>query len=222
MPISDDHKLLFVHIPKNAGTSLEKSLSTRHTGHHSWMHYRDNYASEWRDYISFAVLRDPIKRFISCYNYARMEKSFWHTSIPGDKAIYGMHPDYEVCKSKTINEVASMLYKDINALRHPGWSPQFSWIENQKRIAVDCLFNIDKLHCAMNELAPTAKIEHINTSTSTCGETLGSRSLSMLSELYNADINLIESCQGCDNGIFWSKAGQVKRISRISRMPDRY
>ena len=76
MPISDDFKLLFVHIPKNAGSSLEKSLNARETSHKSWAYYRDNHPQEWGTYINFAVLRDPMERLVSCYNYARMKKSF--------------------------------------------------------------------------------------------------------------------------------------------------
>ena len=220
MPISDDFRLLFVHIPKNAGTSLENSLNTRQTGHKTWMHYRDKHPLEWSNYTSFAVLRDPVERFISCYNYSRMEKSFWHSSIPGDKSIYGMHPDYEVCKSRTINEVASLLENDRKALRHQGWAPQYCWINNSESIAVDCLINIAQLKDAMNELAPKANIEHINTSTSPCEAMLESRSISMLKEFYKADIGLISLFQGCDKGLLWTDAGKTKQISRGSQVPS--
>jgi hypothetical protein len=220
MPISDEFRLLFVHIPKNAGTSLENSLNSRETGHHTWTHYRDNHSLEWSAYTSFAVLRDPVERFISCYNYARMEKSFWHSSIPGDKSIYGMHPDYEICKSRTINEVASLLNNDRKALRHQGWAPQHYWINNNGRIAVDCLINITQLKDAINELAPKANIELINTSTSSYDTLLESRSISIITELYKADISLISSFQGCEKGLLWSNAGKAKRINWGSQVPS--
>ena len=44
------------------------------TGHHNWKYYFSKYLSEWNEYTSFAVIRDPIDRFISCYRYARMKK----------------------------------------------------------------------------------------------------------------------------------------------------
>lgn len=211
MPISDDFKLLFVHIPKNAGSSLEKSLNARETSHKSWVYYRENHPQEWGTYINFAVLRDPMERLVSCYNYARMKKSFWHSSIPGDKSIYGKHPDYEICKTRTINEVVSLLEKDRNALRHPGWAPQFLWINNNGKVAVDCLINFDQLKDAMNELAPKASIDHINKSNSPHKEMLSIRSISIIKELYNADISLLNLFQGCEKGLIWSSAGKAKR-----------
>lgn len=215
MPISDEFQLLFVHIPKNAGTSIEKALNARQTGHMSWRDYREHHSREWDAYTSFAVLRDPVERFISCYNYARMERSYWHSSIPGERSIYGMHPDYEVCKSRTINEVASLLVNDRSSLQHQGWTPQNHWINDNGKTAVDCLIILSQLDEAMHELAPGISIGRINASTSTCEATLDDRSTSMVSEIYKEDVKLINLLQGCEKGLLWSDTNNPKRSSSI-------
>ena len=74
MPVDHKRKLIFVHIPKNAGTSIEKHCEMDDTGHKNWKYYYSKYVTEWNEYTSFAVIRDPIDRFISCYRYARMKK----------------------------------------------------------------------------------------------------------------------------------------------------
>ena len=101
--------------------------------------------------------------------------------------------------------------KRTNALRHPGWAPQFLWINNNGKVAVDCLINFDQLKDAMNELAPKASIDHINKSNSPHKEMLSIRSISIIKELYNADISLLNLFQGCEKGLIWSSAGKAKR-----------
>ena len=212
MPISDKYKLLFVHIPKNAGTSLEKCLNARVTGHRRWKKYRDDYPLQWSTYTNFAVLRDPVERFISCYHYARMEKSFWHSSIPGDQSVYGEHPDYDLCKSKTICEVADVLINNRKLLHHPGWNSQYYWIAGDNDIAVDCLVDFAKLDAGMAELAPGITIGHINESSSSRKSQLSDKSMSMLKEAYSLDSDLYRLFERHKKNILWTQQGKSKNL----------
>ncbi len=87
MIISDDHRLVFVHIPKCAGVSVKAPLriidssagAFSRIGDHAALgriHYAhivlrdlaDHFPQEWdklRAYNSFAVVRDPAERFVS-------------------------------------------------------------------------------------------------------------------------------------------------------------
>ena len=147
MPVDYKRKLIFVHIPKNAGTSIEKCCDMNDTGHKNWKYYFSNYLSEWNEFTSFAVIRDPIDRFISCYRYARMKKSYWHNATEPDEAIYGMHPEYKICSRLDINSFCSKLFKGSVKVKHPGWSPQYLWIMDDGEIKINRLVsygNIDK------------------------------------------------------------------------------
>jgi len=129
MPINDEKKLLFVHIPKNAGTSVEQHLSMRESGHHTWKEYQSNFENEWESYTSFSIVRDPYTRFVSCYEYAKLEKSFWH-SVDGN-AIYGKHQDYETCNKHSFKNFANGLLNGTINVLHPGWKQQHTWICNK-------------------------------------------------------------------------------------------
>ena len=43
MPVDHKRKLIFIHIPKNAGTSIEKHCDMNDTGHKSWKYYYSKY-----------------------------------------------------------------------------------------------------------------------------------------------------------------------------------
>ena len=140
MPSSDKHKITFIHIPKNAGTSVSEYFEMdSFLGHHHWGYYRN------KKYRKIAIVRNPWDRFVSCYEYARMEKSYYHAA--DGKALHGRHVDYLTLKDRTFEEcvelakgsylgfyknqfkdgaVLNMTYPQI--LKHQGWLPQTYWI----------------------------------------------------------------------------------------------
>lgn len=93
MVISKKHKFIFIHIPKNAGTSMASSLSsitkekkhwavsesTKHQNLRDLIFTRKNANlynkvfndCNFLDYYKFAIVRNPYDRMISLYNYLR-------------------------------------------------------------------------------------------------------------------------------------------------------
>lgn len=64
--------LIFVHVPRVAGTSITQALyGPRCTRHHSIRYYKTVAPSFWAGADSFAVLRDPFDRFSSSYAFVR-------------------------------------------------------------------------------------------------------------------------------------------------------
>ena len=61
----------FIHIPKNAGTSITKSLWGRNSpGHYKWWFYQYYFgAQRYREMFKFAFCRDPYSRLVSAYRY---------------------------------------------------------------------------------------------------------------------------------------------------------
>ena len=110
MPISHKYKLIFIHIAKNAGTSLEDAFEMTDSGHKTWQYYKETYSSEWNAYKKIAVVRNPFERFISNYYYSIMDKSFHHSK--DGNARHGKHPDYDFCKNTEINP-----YRRFDVLR---------------------------------------------------------------------------------------------------------
>ena len=64
--------LIFVHVPRVAGTSIAQALyGPRCTRHHSIRYYKTVAPRFWEKADSFAVLRDPFDRFASSYAFVR-------------------------------------------------------------------------------------------------------------------------------------------------------
>ena len=59
-------KLIFLHIPKCAGQSVEQALGVRHNHRH---HKRNDLPDDWETYLRFTFIRHPISRFLSACNY---------------------------------------------------------------------------------------------------------------------------------------------------------
>lgn len=84
--IAHRHKLIFIHIPRNAGTSVETRFGDM-TGHHaraSW--YARRYPRDWATYQKAAIIRDPEDRFASLWRYWRhLDKQNWGVLEDGEK-----------------------------------------------------------------------------------------------------------------------------------------
>ena len=145
MPISHKHKLFFVHIPKNAGTALTEFLSLKgNIGHHKF-----NKEQVPKGYTSFCIVRNPYDRLVSCYEYARMEESHWHSHKGNSK--YGPHPDYELLKNASFKECLELLQE--GKLKHQGWAPQWWWIADQQgNINIDYIIKMENLDDEMNNM----------------------------------------------------------------------
>ena len=77
MSICHDKKLIFVHIPKNAGTSIHSYFNSSMENilsDQTWKEYSSFFNNEWEDYTKFTIVRDPYCRFRSFYKYLKIGK----------------------------------------------------------------------------------------------------------------------------------------------------
>ncbi len=63
--------VLFIHVPKNAGTSIATALYGRPMLHETMHFFTRTAPATLRQIPSVAILRDPVARFVSSYCYAR-------------------------------------------------------------------------------------------------------------------------------------------------------
>lgn len=141
MPVCDKRKLIFIHIPKNAGTSVTNILDINpHTrGHHTPEWYMMNFPTQWKTYSKIAIVRNPYDRVISNYNYARMTESYWHSSTGNSKE--GKHFDFDILSKVSISDCVDLLIK--NQLKHQGWAHQYIYTHINSKCVIDHIFRYE-------------------------------------------------------------------------------
>lgn len=188
MPYSDKHKLIFIHIPKNAGTAITTSLEMNDVGHHKWEYYKNKYPEKWATYTKIAVLRNPWDRVVSNYEYARMEESHWHSTT--GKARYSKHPDLDLLKDKSFKECVHILENSPGLLKHQGWSSQKEYIANDNHIVVDILIQCQDIEMVIQRLT-NIKVNKINQSNRNDYKSYYNDELiDTISKIYKDDIKL--------------------------------
>lgn len=63
------HPLLFIHVPKNGGTSLKRSLYAHDPGHSTVRYYDWLEPSLRSSAVCFALIRNPVERFLSSFDF---------------------------------------------------------------------------------------------------------------------------------------------------------
>ena len=166
MSICHERKLIFVHIPKNAGTSIHSLFETQthdYLPDQRWDKYKEHFDEYWDSYTTFTIIRNPISRFISFYKYWRMNQL----------------TDYD------INTFVDKLDEIETSLKY-----KQSWfICDNKRIAVDVLIRYEKLHEELRKLK-ISSLPHLNISEGYPTD-LSTESIDKLHQIYKEDFKLL-------------------------------
>jgi hypothetical protein len=194
--------ILFIHIPKNAGTSIAKDLGFKSTTHIKASEIKKEYVNGFiEDRFSFAIVRNPIDRFISLYNYARMDISYYHNNIDPEKSIYGKHLDYELLKNSSLLECAHYLKKGM--LKHDihwnHWEPQYNWVYdvNSRQQLVKKIYNFENLQELVKDMNSMFnfkfELSEINKSKREDNKKkIDLETISILKEYYKKDFDLFD------------------------------
>lgn len=155
-----DRGFVFIHVPKAAGTSLRKALRLTAPldipAHERAVEVLPFIKTIVPKIISIAFVRNPYTRFVSLYNYARLEESLYHSARNPACAPQGKHPDYDILLNKNLEECAELLVQ--GKLGHPGvwpshWQPQIEWlIDHDGKIMVDFIGRVEYLDADLKKL----------------------------------------------------------------------
>lgn len=192
MALSDKYNILFIHIPKNAGTSLINELNLSPHGHYDWVSHPKFNGS----YHKFTIVRNPWDRLVSSYEFAKMDKSYWHSS--NGRSRDGKHPDYDLCHSLTFKECVKLLKNHPERFTHPGWKNQYPYIVNgEDKIMVDSVLKMENLNDELVRMfkklniSKVPNIPRVNVSTrGNYKDYYDNESISLVKEIYIKDISL--------------------------------
>ena len=160
--INYKHNYIFVHIPKNAGTSICKALGFEHSTHAEAKQYKEMLGKKYDQFFSFCFVRNPFDRFISTYNYARLQESYYHSNIHPGKSKYGKHLDYEILKNATLEEAVDLLLEGKLTHDHAWnhWRPQTEWILGTNgKLIVDYVGRVENIEADFKNICQKIQLK---------------------------------------------------------------
>lgn len=187
MTINHKKKLIFIHIPKNAGTSIIKAMGIKNLYMDKTIEeYKEHYRDYWNKYTKFTVIRDPIDRFISAYKFARMKESGWF-SATGEEGLK-KHCHYDLCNSMNINEYVEHVYNNPKEFNRWFFPQTFIISNKDNEIEIDYLVRYESLLEDLKKIG-IDKIEKLNFSKIEDQNLiqLTKKSKNMLYEIYDVD-----------------------------------
>lgn len=134
-------KIIFIHIPKNAGTAINNLLFKRDSANHLTVkeyEINNKFRKKIKKYFVFAVVRNPFDRFVSLYTYLLKTNHKKQSSTEEYKKL-----NKEIKQFKNFNEFvlkfSKFKYKNLKAFK-----TQHSFIEN-KTNAINKIIYFEKL-----------------------------------------------------------------------------
>src|SRR5450432_4262328 len=80
--------LLFIHIPKNAGSTISTQLYGAHRGHRSALFYLQADPIYFRSKLVFAIVRNPWSRVVSAYEFGRALSRNHRPYLPETRSVF--------------------------------------------------------------------------------------------------------------------------------------
>jgi hypothetical protein len=222
MIVSTDHKFIFLHIPKTAGTSIEESLYEYHNidfsddPHHEMLSYYDNMSKEEYDsFFKFTVIRNPFNLLYSTWAYYVKQNEFDIDFNDWVKWRYKEH--YTKYKHLSDNHPAGE--SNLRITYYMNRHPQTFWLtDHDGNFIVDHLVCFENLSEDMGEIADKLKLEDFYLPHANKGQTYGSKyldkytqeSIDIVKEQFKIDLDLFgySELQDQPEGGLWK--GQIK------------
>ena len=162
MTICHKRKLIFIHIPKNAGTSIIEAMGVENIFMDKTIEeYKEHYDEYWDKYKKFTVVRDPIDRFISAYKFARMKESGWF-SATGEEGLE-KHHHYDLCNSTDINGYVDYVYKNHKEFNRWIVPQTFLLSDKEGNIEIDFFVRFENLQEDLSKI-DIESIQKLNSS----------------------------------------------------------
>lgn len=141
----DDLEVIFIHIPKAAGSSVGKALiGTDKVGHYPYYMYEIMDLSKFRRYKKFSVVRNPYDRVYSAYNYLM-------TGGKGDADR--KVGEYIKERSSSFEDFCLNVLDENFANRNIHFVPQVKFLFDNKKLMVDRVIKLEQLDDELGSLS---------------------------------------------------------------------
>ena len=164
MPVNDQLKCIFIHIPKTGGSSINTVLRGHgglslfgdvpkgerrngqpgHYHHFRWHEVKNHVDPEvWRNYFKFAVVRNPWDRVVSWFEYHKVTKSNTERKMTFDQWVR-KRPGPQMYRH-THDKAGMLLTLKLDAvLRYENYAEDLSVLWERLNVRVDKMPHIKK------------------------------------------------------------------------------
>ena len=179
-------RIIFIHIPKNAGSSITESLYKEGLSHTSALYYKIIDKHSFEEMESFALFRDPIERFCSAFNYIK-----YHSKQ--DPNIYFRETHLQ--KIDSISELIARMQSDLSfrskLLLFPHFRSQSEFVCDSKgKIIVNQIGHLNHIAQFIQAISLHLKeefaVDHINKSIAE--KKISNKDALFISSLYSNDL----------------------------------
>lgn len=148
MPIFEENKSIFIHIPKTGGTSVIKKYDPNSVEfkHHDFLYYKNLLKDKFYNYKIFSIVRNPYERILS----------YFHFHIQNTPYIINFLSAKEIKNAKDLFSNYLDLMLNINPLTKDGrrflvYKTQTSFLSNDQK-EIDNKIKIIKYENLNNEI----------------------------------------------------------------------
>src|SRR5262245_60897278 len=156
----DQHRCIFVHIPKAAGISVAMALfGNLAGGHHSARHYRVVFGRDFWSYFKFTFVRNPYARLVSAYEFLRNGgHPAWRTNQRFRDEVLSEYADF--------GDFVLRWLKPCTHWTEPHFRPQHEFLELGGRLVMDFVGRVERIDVdfatVCERLGIQAQLERLN------------------------------------------------------------
>ena len=181
--------VIFIHVPKCAGSALLDAYLGYQTGHVTAAEYREADPDLYDRGFVFSFVRDPVARFVSAFDHIQTD-DLWDY-LPEMRNVISRH-------GHSLTEVAERLQPDAELLTLPWFAPQHTFLEIRGRLAVNRVFKTESFATDVEVIRaetslrfrPLAQINRRGDGGQTSVERLGAAAVANLRRVYRRDFTL--------------------------------
>lgn len=139
-----EKKIIFIHVPKAAGTSVARSLYGRSVSHVNARTFRKHFRNNFENTFSFSIVRNPYDRLYSAYSFIKMGGT---EDVSIDKRAVYKTEVFDNFESFVVNWLK---YVDVSK-QDPVFKPQFLYThDNNYSLLVKKFWKLEEINSFVN------------------------------------------------------------------------